>query len=239
MMRTYDAATIGRSDATSRSPIAGVKRWLRWCASGALLVSLVSCNGRDQEDPLIERVRSLTATVRTVTDAGLTLDENATPQQVVYALLQAIKDDVRAGNNQEERREAIDRQLALCAPQEIDLRFGGRRSIESREEGIYRVVRYWGAVVSYYVDDLDVNLETMTADMAVSTLPRGRANRTGTSELRKVILTLVDPQAPDDSRQRVRLRIDLAKESNYWRVCHVGYEPRPVVKAPVTTSTEG
>ncbi len=242
MMRMYHAAMTGRHDPTSTSPVAGARhglanRRLRFLASGALLVGLASCSGRDQEDPQIERVRNLTATVHTVTDAGLTLDESATPQQVVYALLQAIKDDVRAGNDQEARREAIDRQLALCAPEEIDLRFGGRRSIESREEGIYRVVRYWGAVVSYYVDDLDGNVETMTGDMEVSTLPRGRANRAGTAELRKVILTLADPQAPDDPRRRARLRVDLAKESNHWRVCHVGYEPRPVVKAPITTST--
>lgn len=223
---------IHRAVSTDRA-----KRWLRLCTSGALLVGLGSCSGRDQEDAQIARVRSLTATVRTVTDAGLTLDENATPQQVVYAVLQAIKDDVRAGNDQDIRRQAIDRQLALCAPEEIDLRFGRSRSIESREEAIYRVVGQWGAVVSYYVDDLDANVESMTADMKVTTLPRDQANRAGTSELRKVILTLADPQAPDDSTRRARLRIDVAKVSNHWRVCHIGYEPRPVVKAPVTTST--
>ena len=151
--------------------------------------------------------------------------------------MQAIKDDVRAGNDQEAREKAIDRQLVLCAPEEILLRFGLPPSIESREEGLYRVVHYWGAVVSYYADALDMDLKTMTADMVVTTLPRGRRNSSGTSELRKVILTLADPQAPDDSKRRACLRVDLAKESNHWRVAHVGYEPRRVVKAPVTTST--
>ncbi len=223
---------ICHADSTSRP-----KRWLWLCTLGTLLVALSSCSRPDQEDPQIARVRSLTATVRTVTDAGLTLDENATPQHVVYAVLQAIKDDVRAGNDQDARAKAIDRQLALCAPEEIDLRFARPRSIESREEAIYRVVRHWGAVVSYYVDDLDASLDEMSADMRVSTLSRGRTNSAGTSELRQVILTLGDPQAPDDSKRRARLRIDLAKEADRWRVCHIGYEPRPVVKAPVTTST--
>jgi len=240
MMKAYRPAVRQPNDAATTPQTGGCARasavaWCRFLMAGVVTIGLYSCSEPGGDAEQTERVRRLTVPVRTVIDSGLTLDENATPQQVVYALLQAIKDDVRAGHDQEARQRAIDRQLALCAPVEIDLRFGGPRSIETREQAVYRVVNLWGAVVGYYADSLDGDLAAMSADMEVTALPPGRSDRAGTGELRKVILPLPDPQAPDDPRRRARLRVDLARESDRWRVCHVGYEPRRVVKTPITT----
>src|SRR3972149_10392414 len=59
-----------------------------------------------------QRIRSVT--VRSVAHYGVTLDQQASPEQVAYVLLRAVRDDVVA-KSREERDTALDKQFDLCA----------------------------------------------------------------------------------------------------------------------------
>ncbi|MBU0719483.1 MAG: hypothetical protein KJ749_14655, partial [Planctomycetes bacterium] len=59
--------------------------------------------------------------VRTVTHYGMTLDEDASPEEVAFVLLRAIRDDFYAADLAS-REAAIDMQLDVCAANEMAAR---------------------------------------------------------------------------------------------------------------------
>ena len=151
-------------------------------------------------------------TVGTVTHYGQTLDQNATPEQVTYVLLRAMRDDFLA-DTKEARDKALDVQFDVCAAGELARQ--NARSI-SDAEYIYNVVYHWTPTVAHYMDD--INEDYATAEKRfVTKRAKGIADRL------QVMTTLRDPDG--DPLAQVVLVVTLVRDEGYWRVLHVGFDP--------------
>lgn len=154
---------------------------------------------------------------QTVVDQGMTLDVNASPAQVVYVLLQAIRDDVQAGEDDEKRQSAFRRQLAICATDAIFAR-SGRRSL-GRDEVVRRMVWHWAPTLAYYVDSLPTTWEQGRTRLVESSTVFDSSKKT--DQLANVYLELSDPSG--DANAAVVAQFQLARDNGYWRVMHVGF----------------
>ena len=162
-------------------------------------------------------VRSVT--VGPVDYYGIKLDEAATPEQVTYVLLRAIRDDFLA-SNPEQREASLDIQFDICAANVIR---GKNRKGMSPDDFVYNVVYHWTPTVSHYVDNFETDWES-----AKARLVRGGpapANRPDTDpDECKVLMELDDPSGEPDAR--VVMVVWLARDSGFWRVLHLGFDPR-------------
>jgi hypothetical protein len=199
------------------------------------------------------------AEVKTVQAYGLTLDENASPQQVTYVLLRAIADDVKSAQAQqnpslsgEARRELREKQkaamkttYALAAYSVIEKRVlevlnlsrvDKKQSLgDERDQQLYDFVHQWAPIVAYYVPSFPTDFADALTRMPVVTAPDGKRAEV-TFEASH------NPTASSDKdREPVTMAIELAKEpgaggKEYWRVARVGYLGRPgVIRALPTT----
>ncbi len=157
------------------------------------------------------------ATVRTVSHYGVTLDRNATPEQVAFVALRAIRDDFLA-DTRADREAAIDKQFDVCAAEVIASR---NRTALSRDEMVYHVVTEWTPTVSYYVGDFETE-----ADKAVARLVNhGTTNPVGNGAAEcELAMEVADPAG--DPNARAVLLIWLAEDGGYWRVMHFGFEQK-------------
>ncbi len=162
-------------------------------------------------------VRSVT--VGPVDYYGMKLDETATPEQVTYVLLRAIRDDFLA-SDPEQREAGLDVQFDICAANVIR---GKNRKGMSPDEFVYNVVYRWTPTVSHYVDNFETDWESAKARFV-----RGGpepANRPDANPNEcKVLMELDDPSGEPDAR--VVMVVWLARDSGFWRVLHLGFDPR-------------
>ncbi len=147
---------------------------------------------------------------------GLTLGRDATPEQVAYVLLMAIRDDVLAVRNDPDVRETegfkLQRRLAgPAAPPEV---------LKKRTEA----VRRWAPTLAYYVDGFELDPIRAMESMYREGQPGGPK-----------ATVLYDMICPTDSGARATAKIDLIKENNYWRVLRIGYSPVTALAAKSTT----
>ncbi len=162
-------------------------------------------------------VRSVT--VGPVDSYGMRLDEEATPEQVTYVLLRAIRDDFLASTPQQ-RKTALDIQFDICAANVLR---GKNRKGMSRDEFVYNVVYRWTPAVSHYVENFETDWE-----LAKARFVRGGpepANGSDTDPKKcTVLMELEDPSGEPDAR--VVMIVWLARDSGFWRVLHLGFDPR-------------
>ena len=85
--------------------------------AAALLVGSTAC----RRDVRLADKKLRNPTVKAVSAYGMTLDEQASPQQVAFATLRAIRDDFLAPDR-EAREKALDIQFELCAANKISER---------------------------------------------------------------------------------------------------------------------
>ncbi len=154
-------------------------------------------------------------TVHTVTHYGLTLDEQAEPEQVAYVLLRAMRDDALA-HSPEEREAALDKQFDVAAGGAItSLTPAGFTAAET----LHRVVSHWTPVVGHYAASFD-----FAWDAAKDRLVRlSIAHEKGEAKECQVLMELDSPDG--DPNARVVLIIGLIQEKGYWRVYRVGFVP--------------
>ncbi len=198
-------------------------------AAALLLVAVWGCGEdarlADQELPHVE--------VRTVHDQGLELGPDAAPQDVVFVLLRAIRDDIKAGGDLKARRAALERQFDVSAPDfmhDLYREAYGSRAVASRDEWVFKKVNLWAPTLGYYVDAFDFDVETARALMSVG--KTGQHNRWPGESVS------VDVPVPDPSGQPgagVVIRVWLHQtDGGYWRVVQVGFtRERPA--APETS----
>jgi hypothetical protein len=168
-----------------------------------------------------------------VTDQGIVLDENATPKQVTYVALKAIRDDVLADGDHEAREAAFDRELAVCAPDAIFRhyrRFFGSYPVE-RDESVHKCVRMWAPTLDRYVGNFDFDWPTAQQKM-LQLKPRTSSPDEGQSVT--VLLEAADPDPNVVGDASVVIRIELVQENGFWRVSHVGFHPRVRHLGPTT-----
>jgi len=158
------------------------------------------------------------ATVRTVTHYGVALDPDATAQQVAYVLLRAIGEDVRA-KNEAEREASLDVQFDLCAANILAAR---NKTSLPRDQFIYNVVNHWAPTVAHYVGDFPPDLESASKRFVWEGGGASEKDPKKESEPRMAV-ELADPSG--DPKASVVMNIWMARDGNYWRVTHLGFDP--------------
>lgn len=169
--------------------------------------------------------------VGTVIDQGITLDEDASPKQVGFVLLQAIRDDVLAGNDRETRQAAIERQLNVCAADTIYTRhqryYGG--SAGDRDEKVYESVCSWAPTLARYVKAFPSDWPS-----ADEQLHERIADAAGGEGANSAVVFLEVPDPEFGSSASVIIEIDVVRETGkpsnkgggrFWRVVRVGFYP--------------
>jgi len=162
-----------------------------------------------------------TVTVRAVEHYSTKLDANATPEQVAYVALLAIRDDYLA-RDEETRKRALATQFDVCAADVIQAR--NTTSIE-RDEFVYDVVYRWTPAVSHYVGDFPTDWASAEARMVrrpVTRLGKQAAAADADDEC-EVAMVARDPGG--DPNAQVVLLVWLAKDNGFWRVTHLGFDP--------------
>ena len=171
-------------------------------------------------------------TVRTVTHYGVTLDQEATPQQVTYVLLRAIRDDFLA-KDKAAGDAAIDPQLDVCAANEIYAMYPTNLD---RAESIYKVARRWTPTVAHYVHDFETEWAKAESRFTKLGPQPVTGSTTGANEC-QVIMELADPSG--DPNANVLLVVRLVQDRGYWRVFRVGFTPmKRSLKARSTATVE-
>lgn len=166
--------------------------------------------------------------VRTVQDQGVTLGPEASPKEVAFVLLRAIRDDIRAGSDLDARRRALKRQLAVCDPDYMYARyqrFYGDRAVAQRDEWVYKKVNLWAPTLAYYADAFDFDLPT-----AAALMKEGSSNKSEdwTGQTTNVDLPVADPAGISGADVIVRVRLHRrGGEEAHWRVFGVGFAGRP------------
>ena len=220
----------GRCLAGARGVGLGAGPLFQRTARCVLLPAAVLWLGGCGEDARLADRRIPHIVVETVSDQGVELGPQASPQDVVYVLLRAIRDDVLAGADREARRAALLRQMGVCDPDyihELYKNVMGPRAVYSRDEWVYKKVRLWAPTLAYYVDSFDVDPGT-----AKERMEAGEAGETA-----HVDFPARDPTGQPGADVVVRVWLHKHQTGN-WRVFHVGFakkRPRAPSTAPRAT----
>jgi hypothetical protein len=161
--------------------------------------------------------------VQTVTDQGIELGPQADPRDVVFVLLKAIRDDLKAGNDLNRREQALDRQYAVSDPDFIYKLYQDvfkSRANKSREEWVTEYVRKWAPTLGHYVDQFGFDRAEGVAMMLASDIS-GKSERSVEDTL-LVELPLTDPGGSPHAAVLAQVRLHKTKEG-YWRVFQVGF----------------
>ncbi len=181
----------------------------------SLCVAAILAGCSKQPRTVGERVRE-EIVAKTVTQRGITLDKNATPKQVVFAFLRAVKDDFEAGDDRIAREAAFDLQLDLCAADHIYER--STRQNFKRNRAVQRIVWRWTPILAHYVGDFPESLADADTRMLKRTPTHAAAEP---EQWQNVVLELADPSG--DANASVLSLFRLVRENGYWRVLQVGY----------------
>jgi hypothetical protein len=186
-----------------------------WTGGAVLLVALGGCS----RDVRLSGRKLRTVTVGTKSHYGVKLDPAATPEQVAYVLLRAIRDDFQARTSAE-REAALDVQFDLAAVNVIGKH---NRARMNPAEFLYNVVYRWTPTVSHYVSDFETDFDRARPRLLVSD-PKPAADATDGSQECEVRMEVRDPGG--DPNARAVMVVYLSQDSGYWRVLHLGFDPR-------------
>ncbi len=156
--------------------------------------------------------------VKTVTHFGQVLDESATPKQVAFVLLRALKEDFLAATPKD-RAAALHIEFDVCAPDAIVSRLPG---ILTRDELLYRVVHLWSPTIGQYVGDIGSSLEPMETRLIQRGLRQMAGADDGVMEC-KILINLDDPNG--DPNAAVVLVLSMVQENKHWRVDRLEFAP--------------
>ena len=189
-------------------------RTVRWAMPTLLFLTSSGCS----RDVRLAGRKIPSVAVRAVTHYGMTLNEQASPEQVAYVLLRAIRDDVLAESN-DRREAALERQFDVCAANVLQER---NRTSLVRDEYVYNRVYRWTPMVSHYIHDFPTDWESAKARLVGQGL---KTQRSATSDgvQHRVFMGVEDPSG--EAQARVVLAILLVRDSGFWRVFHIGFDP--------------
>ncbi len=156
-----------------------------------------------------------------VTAYGMTLDENATPEQTVWVLLMAIRDDAQSRMNSPEWREHIKLQCTLTHVE--FLRRNAKAPLSSSDEAIFALVHGWAPALNYYVEHFDDDFESAKNRMSSQRI--GSAQLPGVGEDAHIVDYALTGTGLDSG---VRIRFVLSKtQKGYWRAFRLILGPPP------------
>ncbi len=185
-------------------------------ASLVLACVLVLHAGCSRDVRLAQRkVRTVKVEPKTI--YGMTLDENASPQEVTFVLLRAIREDFQAKTD-EERESALDKQFDICAADVIQAQ---NRGTMARDEFVHNVVYHWTPTVSHYVNDFDTDWDKAKPRL-VRVVKKPADLAAPDASTCEVAIEVADPDG--DPNARVIIVVWLARDEGLWRVIHLGFE---------------
>ena len=204
-----------------------------WIGLAVSVMPLGGCQDPDLADQEIPHL----AIEAVTTPYGVTLDENASPQQVVYAFLRAARDDFLAAQagRSDEQKAAFFLQIQLAAANRIKrnldrLYARDRLPVEhNRDEAVYKAARAWTPVVAHYIEDFAGDEAAMTAAMRTQ-----EQRRDGKPEASVLYDVSRDDSAATVLATLVREADDDGK--SYWRILRVGFA-RPARTASASSSS--
>lgn len=162
---------------------------------------------------------------------GMTLDETATPEQTVWALLMAIRDDVTTPINSAKWQELIGLQCRLANVELLRRRLEDRdqASRQKSEEMFFGVVKGWAAALNYYTEHFDDSLEQARHRITVREIIDSKLPEHFRSiRIVDYLLTAGQPDSPPNLARGVDIRFRLAKTlKGYWRVYLLTLHPPP------------
>lgn len=159
-----------------------------------------------------------------VTAYGITLDENAAPEQTVWVLLMAIRDDTRSKVNSPQWREHMKLQCSLTNVE--FLRRNAKASPSSSDQVIFALVRGWASALNYYVQHFDDDFQSARIHMSSESIGRDQLPALGDDGY-FVDYTLTGTGTDSG----VRIRFLLSKtQKGYWRAFKLILGPPPASK---------
>lgn len=184
-----------------------------WICVAGLGLTPSGCN----RDVRLADAKLRDVTVKPVTHYGVTLDAQASPEQVAFVALQAVRDDFLA-ESAEAREAALDVQFAISAATVLDMAKGSTRT---RREQLHYIVMHWTPTVSHYVGDFPKTLEEAQSRFRRSA---ARTRKSGNTEVEQceVLMEAADPSG--DPRAQVVMMVHLARDSGLWRVLYFGFD---------------
>ena len=153
--------------------------------------------------------------VKPVTMYGMTLDEAATPEQVVFAAMQAMRDDFASPKDREAH---LLKQFDLCAANY--LRSKNRGGLPDNEF-VYNVVYRWTPTVAHYLGDFPADWESARTRL-VRRDAKADPSAKDAVEMSEVAMEVRDPGG--DPRANAVMLAWLVKDKGLWRVTHFGFE---------------
>lgn len=157
-----------------------------------------------------------TPNVRTVTLDGVTLDQQAEPEPVAFAMLRAMYEDVHAADAAA-RESALDKQFDLCAANEIVKR---NPSSSAKEEFLYGIVSRWTPIVAHYVEQFPRSVDEARKRFVRREVKNGGESRRSFEGV-EVLLPVRDPGGAEHAGAVVA--VWLVRDTGYWRVLQVGF----------------
>lgn len=195
-----------------------------WAGAIAMLLAASGC----QRDVRLAGRKLRDVEVKTVEYYGITLDQQASPKDVAYVLLRAMREDFQAKDTAA-RDAALDIQFDICAADEI---VSAARSSLTRREVLYRLVHRWTPTIAYYLDSFPTTRE-QTNSRLEQTRIRPAKFSSAEANMCEVLLRVTGPQ---DAHAVVT--ITLLQDHNLWRVFQVGCVPTgPEIKSAPPKST--
>ncbi len=161
----------------------------------------------------------------------MTLDENATPEQVVWVLLSVIREDVRTKVNTPEWKDLMKLQCQLANVEMLRSRTdaaGGGRYIDS--DGLFfSIVRGWAPALNCYAEYFEDEFEAAKARMTSEPKNDTRLpEEFRPSHIVDYVLPAAEFDGPAHLSRGVNIRFALSKTQNgYWRVYAVSLGPPP------------
>lgn len=166
-----------------------------------------------------------------VTAYGMTLDQDAAPEQTAWALLMAARDDVRAPLGTPRAKELLKLQCSLANVELLRDSSAADRGLskEAIDDLFFEIVKGWASALNYYTEFFDGDYQAAKARMATRSttdtrLPKDR------QEVRVVdyVLTANQPDSPQGLDRGVTIHFLLSKtQKGYWRVYKIILGPPP------------
>jgi hypothetical protein len=160
-----------------------------------------------------------------VTAYGMTLDENASPEQTVWVLLMAIRDDTRSKMNSPEWHEHIKLQCRLTNVE--FLRRNANASLSISDEAIFALVHGWASALNYYVQRFDDDFESARVRMISRRIESDQLPEVG-DDGQVVDYTVTGTGA--DSGVRIRFLLSRTQKG-FWRAFKLILGPPPAPKS--------
>jgi hypothetical protein len=206
--------------------------WFRYVAPGFHLALAAALLTGGCKDPSIVRKAVFPVDLKPVEAFGRVLDQKAPPQDVVYVLLQAIREDVAASRARDEGAElkAMKLETSLAAPESILTAY--KRLLErsavpiqiTAEIAVHKLVRMWAPMLAHYQAAFDTDYDAAVAHMAVRHEP-------GSNDA--VVLYDV-PSATGEPPATIKA--EMHREDDFWRIRRVSFSDVTAAELRARTS---